>query len=46
MTLSTAAIAPEPRAGMTKVIVATAIGNALEWYDILIYGYFALAIRM
>jgi MHS family proline/betaine transporter-like MFS transporter len=44
MTSSTAAVVPAPRAGMTKVIVATAIGNALEWYDILIYGYFALAI--
>jgi MHS family proline/betaine transporter-like MFS transporter len=26
---------------MTKLIVATSIGNALEWYDITVYGYFA-----
>jgi MHS family proline/betaine transporter-like MFS transporter len=29
------------RQGLTKVIVATSIGNALEWYDISVYGYFA-----
>jgi MHS family proline/betaine transporter-like MFS transporter len=27
---------------ITRLIVATSIGNALEWYDITIYGYFAL----
>jgi len=27
---------------ITKLIVATSIGNALEWYDITLYGYFAL----
>src|ERR1700742_1679863 len=27
---------------ITKLIVATSIGNALEWYDITIYGYFAV----
>src|SRR5580692_11595062 len=29
------------RQGLTKVIVATSVGNALEWYDISVYGYFA-----
>jgi MHS family proline/betaine transporter-like MFS transporter len=29
------------RQGLAKVIVATSIGNALEWYDISVYGYFA-----
>jgi len=29
------------RQSLTKVIVATSIGNALEWYDISVYGYFA-----
>src|SRR5271154_5794468 len=29
---------------VTKLIVATSIGNALEWYDIAVYGYFALYI--
>src|ERR1700678_2771777 len=27
---------------ITRLIVATSIGNALEWYDITLYGYFAL----
>ena len=27
---------------ITKLIVATSVGNALEWYDITIYGYFAI----
>ena len=27
-----------------KVLAAASIGNALEWYDILIYGYFAVTI--
>jgi MHS family proline/betaine transporter-like MFS transporter len=26
---------------ITRLIVATSIGNALEWYDIAVYGYFA-----
>ena len=29
---------------ITKLIVATSIGNALEWYDIIVYGYFAVYI--
>jgi MFS transporter, MHS family, proline/betaine transporter len=29
---------------VTKLIVATSIGNALEWYDIAVYGYFAIYI--
>ncbi len=28
--------------GFTKLIVAVSIGNALEWYDISSYGYFAV----
>src|ERR1700693_5678399 len=28
----------------TRVVVAASIGNALEWFDFLIYGYFALNI--
>ena len=27
---------------ITRLIVATSIGNALEWYDITVYGYFAV----
>jgi signal transduction histidine kinase len=31
-----------PAPGTFKVIAAASIGNALEWYDILVYGYFAV----
>jgi MHS family proline/betaine transporter-like MFS transporter len=27
---------------IVRLIVATSIGNALEWYDITVYGYFAI----
>jgi MFS transporter, MHS family, proline/betaine transporter len=27
---------------ITRMIVATSIGNALEWFDITVYGYFAV----
>ena len=27
---------------ITKLVVATSLGNALEWYDIAVYGYFAV----
>jgi MFS transporter, MHS family, proline/betaine transporter len=27
---------------ITNLIIATSIGNALEWYDIAVYGYFAV----
>src|SRR5215467_16032061 len=29
---------------LTRVIVAASIGNAMEWFDFLVYGYFALTI--
>lgn len=29
---------------MNRVIAAASIGNALEWFDLLIYGYFAVTI--
>jgi MFS transporter, MHS family, proline/betaine transporter len=37
---------PKGRAetSITRLIVATSIGNALEWYDITIYGYFAICV--
>jgi MFS transporter, MHS family, proline/betaine transporter len=31
---------PEKK-NITRLIVATSVGNALEWYDITVYGYFA-----
>ena len=32
------------RSSTFKVLAAASIGNALEWYDILAYGYFAVTI--
>src|SRR5271155_5571361 len=36
--------AARPRASLTRVIVAASLGNALEWFDFLLYGYFAVTI--
>ncbi len=40
------AVAPSVRARptLTRVIVAASLGNALEWFDFLVYGYFAVTI--
>ncbi len=27
---------------LRKLVIATSIGNALEWYDIMVYGFFAI----
>jgi len=35
--------APRP-ASTFSILAAASIGNALEWYDILVYGYFAVTI--
>ena len=29
-----------------RIIVAASIGNALEWFDILVYGYLAVTISL
>ncbi|MTV16548.1 MULTISPECIES: MFS transporter [Bradyrhizobium] len=46
MTLSTSADAQHTTAvdkkNITRLIVATSVGNALEWYDISVYAYFAV----
>ena len=45
MTADSLAIpAVRPRASLTKVIVAASLGNAIEWFDFLLYGYFAVTI--
>jgi len=38
--MTAAAFAPpvRPRATLTRVIVAASLGNALEWFDFLVYG--------
>ena len=37
-------IAAPARPSQTRVVLAASIGNALEWFDFLIYGYFAVNI--
>ena len=32
------------RASLTRVIIAASLGNAIEWFDFLVYGYFAVTI--
>ncbi|HEY3795404.1 MAG TPA: MFS transporter [Bradyrhizobium sp.] len=50
MTLSAPAASPAAfpaearKKPIAKLVIATSIGNALEWYDIAIYGYFAVYI--
>lgn len=47
MTASAPAVLPQmsqagaERKSITGLIVAVSVGNALEWYDIAVYGYFA-----
>lgn len=43
-TTATAAPLAKSKRGPWKEIVAASIGNALEFYDLLIYGYFAVVI--
>jgi MHS family proline/betaine transporter-like MFS transporter len=35
---------PPVQAGLRRVIVAATIGNVLEWFDFLVYGFFAVTI--
>jgi MFS family permease len=35
---------PAARPGLRRVIVAATIGNVLEWFDFLVYGFFAVYI--
>ena len=45
MAIDTAAGSTSPvRPGLHRVIVAATIGNVLEWFDFLIYGFFAVTI--
>ena len=44
MSATTVAAKASHKASTFKVLAAAAIGNALEFYDILIYGYFAVTI--
>src|SRR5438876_11207617 len=44
MTADALAAPVRVRPTLTRVIVAASIGNALEWFDFLVYGYFAVTI--
>ena len=44
MTADTFALPARARPTLTRVIVAASLGNALEWFDFLVYGYFAVTI--
>jgi MHS family proline/betaine transporter-like MFS transporter len=41
---ATTAAAVRHQSSTFKILAAASIGNALEWYDILVYGYFAVTI--
>src|SRR6266700_5329085 len=40
----TDATAPQTRPSMHRMIVAAMIGNVLEWFDFVVYGFFAVTI--
>ena len=44
MTADALALPAHARPTLTRVIVAASLGNALEWFDFLVYGYFAVTI--
>ena len=46
MSASPAAVGPAMRGtgAATRLIIASSVGNALEFYEILVYGYFAVTI--
>ncbi|MBV8121435.1 MAG: MFS transporter, partial [Alphaproteobacteria bacterium] len=45
MTAETAHVAAQPpRPSMHRMIVAATIGNVLEWFDFVVYGFFAVTI--
>src|SRR3954463_4652260 len=45
MPTEAAIIAPVPQQQpLSRVIIAATIGNVLEWFDFLVYGYFAVTI--
>jgi MFS transporter, MHS family, proline/betaine transporter len=44
MTADAIALPVRARPTLTRVIIAASIGNAMEWFDFLVYGYFAVTI--
>ena len=41
---TTATITPEQRSTVRRAVVASSVGNALEWFDIIVYASFAVVI--
>lgn len=41
MNATTSSSLPASRATSWHVVVAASIGNALEWFDLVVYGFFA-----
>jgi MFS transporter, MHS family, proline/betaine transporter len=41
---SVSVAAPSPPASISRMIVAATIGNILEWFDFVVYGFFAVII--
>jgi MFS transporter, MHS family, proline/betaine transporter len=44
MAMETAMESVAARPGLPRVIIAATVGNVLEWFDFLVYGFFALII--
>jgi MFS transporter, MHS family, proline/betaine transporter len=44
MTAASLTPAARTKPSLTRVIVAASLGNAIEWFDFLVYGYFAVTI--
>jgi len=44
MSISAPAAAPRATPSMSRMIVAATIGNVLEWFDFVVYGFFAVTI--
>jgi MHS family proline/betaine transporter-like MFS transporter len=44
MTADAVALPVRRRPSLTRVIIAASVGNAMEWFDFLVYGYFAVTI--
>ena len=44
MTTDTVHAAPSKPPSLHRMIVAATIGNVLEWFDFVVYGFFAVTI--
>src|ERR1044071_8405838 len=42
--MTSESLGPQPAPSMRRMIVAAMIGNVLEWFDFVVYGFFAVTI--